>query len=205
MSAPTPTRRTVLRTAAWSVPAVTVATAAPAFAASSPEEPTYQTVTTAPLPFAAAGVTGSMGTWTVQVTAEVPIWLPAGTTVPPKPLSAVVTIPDAARAGIYNLGVRTVGGNAVAPYTISVTEETLTATLEIPSMSIPESGDMVIETSTVGEAFTMPSAGSYTITLEDITTNLTVDPPVLGVISETSVELERVDGNDYTLTTFTVG
>lgn len=34
-SLPQPTRRTLLRTAAWSVPAVTVATAAPAFAASN--------------------------------------------------------------------------------------------------------------------------------------------------------------------------
>src|SRR5690606_7900009 len=42
-----PTRRTVIRTAAWAVPAVSVAAAAPAFATSPGGEPgaTYTTVT----------------------------------------------------------------------------------------------------------------------------------------------------------------
>lgn len=199
-----PSRRAVIRTAAWSVPAVTVASAAPAFAA-SPVTPTYQTVTTDPLPFNASGVTGSMGTWTVVLTAEVPDNLPVGTIVAPLALTAVVTIPDAARAGIAGLGVTTVSGSATAPYVVGGQAGPLTATLAIPELTVPAAGDFVITTTGNSATFTAGTAGTFTMELQDIVCNLTVAPPVLGFISETSVNLARAGAAaDYTFATFTV-
>lgn len=202
MSSITPSRRSVLRTAAWTAPVVAVATAAPAFATSGAS---FREVTTDALPFAAA-IPGliDLGDWTVTLTSRVPVNLPVGTVVPAPDLTAVVTIPDAARAQIASLGPERVSGTATALYPVEGQPAPLEANLTIPLTTLPASGDAAITTTGRGASFTAGAAGTFNISLDTITTNLTLDPPALGSIAETSVVLSPKAGQDYTFATFTV-
>ncbi|WP_162598566.1 DUF6801 domain-containing protein [Nocardioides gilvus] len=197
MSSFTPSRRSVLRTAAWSAPVVAVAAAAPAFATSGAS---FTTITTEPLPFAAAipGVV-DLGVWTVTLTSEVPVNLPVGTVVPAPELTAVITVPNSARNTIAFFGVTEVSGTASAPYTVQGQPAPLPATVTIPLTTVPASGDMVITTTGPGTSFTADAAGTFTISLEDIVADLS-----LGSLGEQTANLTRQPGTNYTIATFTV-
>lgn len=88
------TRRSIIRTAAWSVPAVSVAAATPAFARSTTPAVTYQSVTKTFLfhptfmgePLTAIDIK-------VEVVANIPLVIPAGMTADPTTTVSTVTIP----------------------------------------------------------------------------------------------------------------
>lgn len=151
MSSLTPSRRTVLRTAAWSVPAVTVATAAPAFAASSPPgEPTYQDVTRdfvydARLGGAAGPVIGQIE---VSVTATVPLVAPVGSTLAPTQTTSTVTIPASLAdllKTVYLPGATQIEGTSVSTSALSGAINGATvANLTIPMTQLPPNGQPLV-------------------------------------------------------------
>lgn len=145
----TPTRRTVIRTAAWSVPAVTVAAAAPAYAVSL-AAPTYQTVTqTFTYEARLGGPTGqALGDISVEVTATVPATAPRGTVLNPTTTSSTVTIPaqlaDLLKM-VYLSGATSLSGTSVSTSILSGTlPGTTVSNLTIASTPMPPNGqDMV--------------------------------------------------------------
>lgn len=203
MSSFTPSRRSVLRTAAWSAPVVAVAAAAPAFATSGAAGE-FTTITTEPIPFDATNaLLGSFGVWTVTLTSRVPVNVPVGTEIPAPELTAVVTVSEEGRALIAKLGVTEVSGTAVAQYPVQGKATPLEANLTIPKTAVPTvAGPFDITTNGNGSAFVADTAGTFTISLADIATNLTISPAVLG-ITETAVALAP-QGGAQVFATFTV-
>ncbi|QIK74558.1 DUF6801 domain-containing protein [Nocardioides piscis] len=128
-----PTRRTVVRTAAWSVPAISVISAAPAFA-SSPggSQPTYQDITKSFI-YTALGTIDIL----VEVTAiDVPLTAPVGATLKPIQTNSKVTIPANLAPTLRSLFL----GNAdqVSGTSTSVSELTGAITISSPSnLTIP--------------------------------------------------------------------
>ncbi len=214
MSQHTPSRRTVVRTAAWAVPAVTLVTAAPAFAASQGEV-TYQEVNRT-FVFHPT-VLGSVSTdpnheVIVSVTATVPLVIPAGMTANPTSTISSVTIPQSLTSllGPLMLGnPAQVGGTSTSTTTLSgaltgdsVTELTIDRT---PFSSSQPLVTIARGSGTVGVTAPAGSSGVVTLTLQ---------PPVSTLIgyNASGAETKRYDstlaakaGVDYTLGTFTIG
>lgn len=217
MSSLTPSRRTVLRTAAWSVPAVTVATAAPAFASSpNPNDPpTYQTVTQA-FTYEArlGGPTGTpLGDIGVEVTAIVPLTAPRGSELNPTETTSTVTIPGNLAnllKQVYLPGATEIDGTSVSTSILTgALSDTTVANLTIPRTPLPGQDQPMITTATgASESGLLVPAdatpGLVTITMGEPNSKLTgynADGPTGGVYDSV---LYKKDGVDYTLATFNV-
>lgn len=206
MSRITPTRRTVVRTAAWSLPAVTVAAAAPAYAAS--REATYQTVTKT-FVYSALGIADI----TVEVTAvDVPLTAPAGETLRQIQTSSTVTIP-ANLAGILRTSFLG-GADQVSGTSASTSQLTgaltlpSTTNLTIPLTPFPTNAPLVTVASGAGGALTVPAGtapGVVTITMGEPTSQLVghnADGSPNGSVYDST--LAKKTGNDYVLATFEI-
>ncbi|GGD07834.1 DUF6801 domain-containing protein [Nocardioides daphniae] len=210
-----PTRRAVIRTAAWSVPAVTVAAAAPAFAASSPAQVTYQTVTKSfqfnPVILGTVN-TDPVNIVTVDVTATIPATIPVGETAAPVQTQSTVTIP-AGLAGILGSLIlgnpATVEGTSVSRTTLagSFTGESIT-NLTIPQT--PFAAPLSLTASGSGaEGLTIPAGnptGAVTLTLQPPASQLQGRNASGAPTNATpyASELRAIAGADYTLGTFEI-
>lgn len=157
----TPTRRSIIRTAAWSVPAITVASAAPAFA-SSGADPTYQSVTeTFTYEARLGGESGpAIGDITVEVTATVPATAPRGATLNPTTTQSTVTIPASLAdllKSVYLPGATSVTGTSVSTSVLSGTlPGTTVANLTIPSTPLPPDGQPLVTVASGSSAAGLP-------------------------------------------------
>lgn len=192
-----PTRRTIVRTAAWSVPAVTIATAAPAFAASPPScmtaaEPViWQNITvtvyTRTRTFASiAGVTNRTdGVSKLSYTFKVPQFVRAGAAVLAQAASSTSTLGQADAKAAYDAGGRSIvkgwvdtnfaWGAGLMPST-----QTVRMTLKPTGITIPTNSQLV--TSFVG---TLPAFTAGTV-------------PGEYVMSFVNPTFEPVEGNGAT-------
>ena len=203
MSSVMPSRRTVVRTTAWSVPAITIATAAPAFAAS--EQPTYQTVTKE---FTYAATIGQVK---VVVEARVPLVAPRGTDLDPTTTTSTVTIPDQTRQLLQLLlgGPAQVGGTSLSTSTLSgALAGTTTANLAIARVPFPSSGNLVtVATGASASGLTVPTnatPGTVVITMGEPQSTLVGYNASGGQTGTYPSNLTKIAGNDYTLATFQV-
>lgn len=212
MSEIKPTRRTVIRTAAWTVPAVSLAAAAPAFAA-SPGDPVveYQTVNASfafhPT-FLGAPLTNI--DILVDVEARLPLVVPAGLTADPATTVSTVTIPNSLLGIIGpNLGnPAEIGGTSVSTSRLSAPLSVDSVTnLTIDRAPFPDSGDIVTVARGVGESsLPVPAGLSGAVTIELLPPNSTlVGYDAAGVESGTYASaLAPKAGVDYTLATFQI-
>lgn len=201
-------RRTVAKGAAWSVPAVAVAAAAPSLAASTTCEASYTTITKT---FEYADILSN--TVVVEVTAtNVPTTAPAGATLLPIETSSTVTIPASSAGLLTGLllgGAELVGGTSASTSSLSGAL-TLDATTDLTiAISAPQAnGDLALPATGAGDALTIPAGvtpGAVTITMGEPASHL-VGYAANGttVTGETDTTLSKVDGNDYVLATFEV-
>lgn len=207
MSQFTTDRRTIVKGAAWTIPAVSVAAAAPSLAASPTCEPTYQDITKT-FVYSALGIADI----TVEVTAKnVPLTAPAGASLQPIETSSKVTIP-ANIAGLlrqlYLPGAVEVDGTSVSVSTLSgAYPGEATTNLTIDRTPFPASGDLVTVATGTGEQSSVPddaSTGLVTITMGEPNSTLngyTEDGSAVGPYES---NLAKKDGNDYVLATFNV-
>lgn len=169
MSFSTPSRRAVVRTAAWAAPAMAVATTAPAFAASTttyttaPEQTySYDANLTSP-------ATIPLGAFTVRASSEkVPATSATGLPIDAPQFTVVVVVPDSTRNLLASIGATSVEGTAELDYTGAG----VLANLTIPPTPVPPSGDMEITAEGTGQASTAGAAGSVTMTLGEIRVQL---------------------------------
>lgn len=199
-------RRAVVRTAAWTVPAISVAVAAPSFATSC--APTYQTITKT---FVYKDALSN--NVTVEVTAQnVPMTAPAGAVLDPIVTSSVVTI-SAASADLlksFLLGnPAEIGGTSVSTTTLSgAYSATATTNLTIARAAAPPSGQpLVTQAGGTGTASTIPSGtspGVVTLTMGSPQSTLIGYNSSGGQTGTYNSTLNQINGNDYTLGTFNV-
>lgn len=201
----TPSRRTIAKGAAWSVPAVAVAASAPSLAASPgecPEESVTTTVTYA-VRLTNEGLARDLGDWTAEVTSSLPACVQSGASVPAPPLAITLTTTAEAADLLRSLGNTSIEGTAEASSTASgsvVDPGARTSTLTVPLTQIPETGAIVAEATGNGPEETAGSAGAYTITLAGFTASLTTNT---GFVLTLAGELNPAD-QDAELGTITV-
>lgn len=200
-------RRTIVKGAAWAVPAVSVAAAAPTLAASPTCETTYQTIEKTFI-YSALGIADI----TVAVTARnVPLVTYPGAELEPIETSSTVTIP-ANIAGLlrqlYLPGAVEVEGTSVSTSELTgVITKSTTTNLTVARAEFPASGPLVTVATGNGAGDTVDSgtsAGTVTITMgspQSTLTGYTEDGSEVGPYEST---LQKKDGNDYVLGTFTV-
>lgn len=206
MTPQTPSRRTIVKGAAWSAPVVTIAAAAPSLAA-SPCDTTYTTVTKS---FTYRDALGNDVIVTVTAT-NVPATVNPGDTLLPVATSSQVQI-SAASLGLLKsvLGnPAQIGGTSNSTSTITYTggETTSTTPLTIARTDVPASGGITLPASGTGEAGTVPAgaaAGTATIKMGDPTSTLVGYDDAGGQSGTFPSNLTKIDGNDYVLHTFTV-
>lgn len=207
MSSVMPSRRTVVRTTAWSVPAITIATAAPAFATSHDVEPTYQTVEKTFV------YEATIGQVTVKVNAVVPLTAPVGSILNPTQTTSTVTIPDSTRSilGPFILGNPAfVDGTSKSVSDLEgVLATTTTSNLTIPRTPFPTSGDLVTVASGVSDSPMQVPAGTSLGTVvikmgrpESILYGYNANGTPNG--KEFKSTLNKITSQDYTLATFQV-
>lgn len=203
MSSSMPTRRTVVRTAAWTVPAVTVVGAAPQFAASTL---THQDVTrTFEFTDALSNIV------TVQVTAHIPLDVHPGEQLDVPTTSSIIDISEAS----LNLLKAVLGSPAFIGGTSNSTTEysgalvtSTTAALTIANSAVPAAGGITLNASGAAPASTIPAgtpAGVVTLTIGNPQSTL------VGYAADGTTQtgtfpsnLNKIAGNDYTLGTFTI-
>lgn len=213
MSQLTPSRRSVVRTAAWAVPAVTLVTAAPAFAASGGEV-TYQTVTRDFVfhPTVLGQVSKDPNHEVrVQVEATIPLVIPAGMTANPTTTTSTVTIPQslASLLGPFYLGnPAEIGGTSqsTSRLTGALTGDSVT---ELTIARTPYSSSQALVTTasgagTVGVSAPAGASGAVTITLLPPVSTLVGYNASGGQTGTYASTLSAKDGQDYTLGAFTV-
>lgn len=169
-------RRTLAKGAAWSVPVIATAAAAPAASASvvpgqssvGPIEVTCDL--TSPIP-----QTGLK--WTLTLTATTPTSVSPGDVIPAPTLTAVVTTDTASGDLLRQLSVTSVSGTSSAPYTVSgavVSPGDRTATLTVPDTKVPASGGVVSTATGIGAGETAgAAAGSIVVGVQPFTVSLT--------------------------------
>lgn len=198
-------RRSIVKGAAWAVPAISVAAAAPSLAASSLE---YTTITKS---FVYSVL--DLFDIGVEVTAsQVPVDVHPGVPLDPISVTSTVTIPAnlvPIIKGSFLGGATHVSGTSVSVSTLSGAYDATTSTdLTIPLTLIPDSGPLQLVASgtgvpTVIAAGTAP--GTVTITMGDpasVLTGRNADGSENG--STYNSNLDKKTGNDYTLATFTI-
>lgn len=178
-----PTRRTVVRTAAWTVPAVTIATAAPAFAASPPScltaaEPViWQTITVTVYTrtrthASVSGITNRTdGVSKLVHTYKLPQFVRAGASVPAQAITGTSTLGQADAKAAYDAGGRSItsgwidtnynwGGGLVA----TPTTQTVRMTLTNGGVAIPTNAQLVTSFAGTLPAFTAGTVpGQYAV------------------------------------------
>lgn len=200
----TVSRRTVAKGAAWSVPAVAVAAAAPSLAASSLE---YQSVTKS-FVYHALG-TIDIG---VEVTANnVPLDVHQGEPLMPIEVTSTVTIPEnlvgIIQASFLGGGSHLKGTSESSSTLDGAYSGTTTSDLTIGITEIPASGPLVFSAVGAGQPLTITgaSAGEVTITMgEPVSVLLGCDAEGNENGSEYNSELTKDPALDYTLATFTI-
>lgn len=170
-------RRTLAKGAAWSVPVIATAAAAPA--ASASVVPGSSTV--GPLNYSCVvslnGAALPAAAWTATITASTPTSVSPGDAITAPTLNASVTTDAGSAANLRALGVTSVTGTSDAPYTVAgdvVSPGTRAASLTIPSTPVPASGAITTVASGAGAAETAGSAtGSITASVGNFTATLT--------------------------------
>jgi hypothetical protein len=171
-----PSRRTVVAGAAWTLPAVTIAAAAPAYAASSNTPIIY-----APEPLQFTRYT-DVATWANTILGvrrtnsvsrvnftvpQIPIEVLAGTTVPALSISYTSTLGPAATAAAYSAGGRTIAsGSMTSVVNTGVANVTANMTLSPGNVAIPNASGSQLVTNFVGTipSWTAPTTpGVYSI------------------------------------------
>lgn len=203
-----PSRRTIVKGAAWTAPVLTAAAAAPALAASPACTTTYQSITKS---FTYRDALGN--DVIVEVTAEnVPLQAAPGATLEPISTSSKVTISSASADLLksFLLGnPATIGGTSTSTSTLSGAYSGSTTTpLTIAEAPAPPAGQPLITTASgTGSASAVPAdatPGTVTITMGSPASTLIgyrADGSQSGTYNST---LTQIDGNDYTLGTFTI-
>ena len=218
MSDFTPSRRAVVRTAAWSVPAVSLAAAAPSFAVSPPATPevTYQNLETTVVfnPVVLGNVsTDPNNEVSVTVRARVPLNIPRGQTADPVETESTVTIP----AGLAGLLGSLILQNPTEFDGTSVSTTELTGAfagesvtnLTIPRTPFPASGnDLVVNATGTGvdglDIAVDADTGTVTMTLLPPESTLVGYNAAGNETATYTSELSPKAGEDYTLGTFTI-
>ncbi len=189
-------RRTVTRTAAWSVPAVAVVAGAPAYAASSGD----QTITRnlkyrvwvklngdpVPQPQDAPPYTLPPGTmdqqiWDVVAVTTLPVQVAPNTSLPAPPLETTITTSVEAADTLRIFQVSSVNGSAAPTYTVqgSVVNPGLrTASLTVPTVPTPASGGIVTTASGFAQPETSTTAGTITQFVGKFTSVINCTPSV---------------------------
>lgn len=201
-------RRTVAKGAAWTIPAVAVAGAAPALAASPACEATYTSITKT-FVYSALGLFDI----TVVVTANnVPVNVPAGVELLPISTTSEVTIPENVVGAMKSLylgaDATQIDGTSISVSELTgVVTTTATTHLTIPLTPIPANGPLVTVASGSGMPLTVPAgtaAGAVTITMGEPVSPLTGYDDAGNVTGTYKSELKKKDGNAYVLATFDI-
>ncbi|WP_446664687.1 DUF6801 domain-containing protein [Flexivirga sp. B27] len=170
-------RRTVAKGAAWTVPVIATAAAAPAASASVvPGQSSAGPVQvacklTSPVPLEA--------TWTLTLTATTPTSVSPGDAIPAPSLTATVTTDDQSGDLLRQLGVTSLDGTSTAPYTVSgaiVNPGDRSATLTVPPTDVDPEGTGGLTTTATGAGAGETaggSAGSIVVTLKPFDISLT--------------------------------
>lgn len=215
MSSVMPSRRTVVRTTAWSVPAITIATAAPAFATSHDVEPTYTDIVDKQFTFK----DGTGGAVNVLLTTRVPVTVPAGFLLPASSTLSKVTI-SANTVGtlkaVMNNPAKLGGTSNSDTYYEGGFAATSTSAGTIAVTDFPASGPMTFQVTGVGQPVQVPAnlapgtvvslrIGPSTSVLRGLQANGTTSSG--GFINPYNSTLSVADGTtnaDYIVTTFTI-
>lgn len=200
-------RRTLVKGAAWAVPALSVAAAAPALAA-SPCTTTYTSVTKT---FTYTDALSNEVIVTVTAS-NVPDTVNAGDTLLPVSTSSSVQISEAS-LGLLKLVLGNpaqMGGTSNSTSTIAYAGGATTSSttpLVITRTAVPSSGGITLPATGTGEAGAVPAEaapGTATITMGNPASTL-VGYSASGSENGTfPSNLAKIDGNDYVLHTFTV-
>lgn len=120
------------------------------------------------------GQTVDEGVWTAEVNADVPAQVTVNEAIPAPAVTATVTASQLASDNLRALGVQTIEGTSEAGYTVG--GEARTASLTVPQVAIPASGQIVTAASGTGQAETAPAEpGTVTVAVGDFTASLTTD------------------------------
>ena len=131
--------------------------------------------TTAPLQYRCeANVFGQVvqqGTWTAEVTVDLPSQVTVGATIPAPAISAKVTTSTDAANTLRFLGETEVDGTSVAKYTLAGQDRS--ANLTIGRTAVPTSGALTTTATGTGAAETAPTApGSLEVAVGDFTARI---------------------------------
>ncbi|WP_052593544.1 DUF6801 domain-containing protein [Luteipulveratus mongoliensis] len=141
--------------------------------------------------------------WTAVVSADLPAEVPAGSGVPAPAVTATVTTGADASDQLRALNVKTLEGTSAATYSLAGAVENpgaRTASLTVPQIAVPETGNIVTDASGTGVAETASATpGTVTVTVGDFTADLTTDS---GFVAHVGCTLN--EGQDATLGTITV-
>lgn len=162
-------RRTLAKGAAWSVPVIATAAAAPAASASvvpgSSSIGPVDVVCDVTVPLLGA----QTYTWSLTLTATTPTSVAPGDSIPAPSLSASVTTDANSASGLRLLGATSVDGTSSAPYTVTGdvvgSPASRTASLTIPSTPVPASGALTTTATGAGFGETAGSASPGAITV----------------------------------------
>ncbi|WP_265446133.1 DUF6801 domain-containing protein [Flexivirga meconopsidis] len=162
-------RRTLAKGAAWSVPVVATAVAAPAATASPGPVQTYS----APIQMACkatAPLALDLGTWDATISTQLPSSAAPGDQLNSPPISADVTVPGSATSAMSLVGAKNIlSGTADSTYSVSgavVNGGSRTASLTVQNTPIAVTGGQPVNTtaSGVGQGETAgPGTGSATV------------------------------------------
>lgn len=132
----------------------------------------------------ALGGAVDVGTWTADVTADLPASIKVGEKITGPKIDVTVTTSTGAADLMRNLGIKSISGTAVADYTASVP---MKAELSLPDTAVPASGSITTKASGKGEDLTGTKAGNVPVTVgnfsvalkakkaDDTTQDLSVD------------------------------
>lgn len=197
-------RRTLAKGAAWSVPVIATAAAAPAASASTACEVTYQTVTKT---FTFNDVISQPATVAVTAT-NVPLVVPNGSSVAAIAISATTTLGATSSSVLPTLlgNATQIAGTVVSASELSgVATETVTANLTIPMTKLANPAVIPADGASPAMTLTATGNGSVVITMGAPIPTLTgYDDTGATTSDPQALPLTKIDGNDYTLATFTV-
>ena len=174
-------RRTLAKGAAWSVPVIATAAAAPAASAS-----VVPGSATATLNYTCSIAASDGGTplytdlaWTAVITATVPTSVAPGDAIPQPTITATVTTDAASGNNLRATNTKHISGTSNAPYEVAgsvVNPGTRAGNLTIPSTTVPAAGGVTTTATGLGLAETAGSStGDITVTVGGFTAVLNTD------------------------------
>lgn len=197
-------RRTIAKGAAWTVPAVAVASAAPSLAASPTcEDETVTATVTFAVELTNDGLARELGDWTAEVTTTLPACVEANGDIAPAPLSITLTTSDETADLLRDLNTEELSGSADASYSATgsvVDPGGRSTTLTVAPLQVPESGPIVADATGSAQAETAGASGLITFAVSGFTANLANED---GFIFDLSGELNPAD-QDAVIGTVTV-